>query len=238
MWTSQELCALMAGQAYRWEADIGWNEVFAPNKRFGSFVDDVELFDHTFFSIAQPEAEAMDAQQRLLLEASFEALQCSAPRTFKGSAQSCLIRSACIQAPSTMQTGFLGQAHSKGPCLTAILAQAIHTHRMACCAGDAAKGVAVAVGVSYTEYYLNNAHQQMTAYTATSGTLSVVCGRLSFTLGLKVSYLASDLPAQHKGGHNATFAARTATANIFRQGRQPASQRPHKDPAHIISLWV
>ena len=46
--------------------------------------------------------------------------------------------------------------------------------------------MAVAVGVSYTEYYLNTAHQQMTAYTATSGTLSVVCGRLSFALGLKV----------------------------------------------------
>ena len=46
--------------------------------------------------------------------------------------------------------------------------------------------MAVAVGVSYTEYYLNSGHQQMTAYTATSGTLSVVCGRLSFTLGLKV----------------------------------------------------
>ena len=28
--------------------------------------------------------------------------------------------------------------------------------------------------------------QGMTAYTATSGTLSVVCGRLSFTFGLKV----------------------------------------------------
>lgn len=103
----------MAGRTYRWEADIGWYEAFAPNKRFGSFVDDVELFDHAFFSIAQPEAEAMDAQQRLLLEASFEALQCSTPRTFKGSAQSCLTHSACIEAPSTMQTGFLGQAHSK-----------------------------------------------------------------------------------------------------------------------------
>ena len=41
------------------------------------------------------------------------------------------------------------------------------------------------VGISYTEYYLNSSGQPMTAYTATSGTLSVVCGRLSFTLGLK-----------------------------------------------------
>ena len=52
-------------------------------------------------------------------------------------------------------------------------------------AGDAAKNVAVAVGISYTEYYLNSADLGMSAYTATSGTLSVVCGRISFTLGLK-----------------------------------------------------
>ena len=45
--------------------------------------------------------------------------------------------------------------------------------------------MAVAVGISYTEYYLNSAPLGMTAYTATSGTLSVVCGRISFTLGLK-----------------------------------------------------
>ena len=45
--------------------------------------------------------------------------------------------------------------------------------------------MAVTVGISYTEYYLNSSGQPMTAYTATSGTLYVVCGRLSFTLGLK-----------------------------------------------------
>ena len=46
------------------------------------------------------------------------------------------------------------------------------------------------VGISYNEYYLNSAHQGMSAYTATSGMLSVVCGRISFTLGLKVSSAA------------------------------------------------
>lgn len=51
--------------------------------------------------------------------------------------------------------------------------------------GDAAKNVAVAVGIMYTEYYLNTAAHGMSAYTATSGTLSVACGRVSFTLGLK-----------------------------------------------------
>ena len=43
----------------------------------------------------------------------------------------------------------------------------------------------MAVGVSYTEYYLNTTYMPMSAYTAPSGTLSVVCGRLSYTLGLK-----------------------------------------------------
>ena len=52
-------------------------------------------------------------------------------------------------------------------------------------AGPEAAAVAVTVGISYNEYYLNSTHQGMTAYTATSGTLSVVCGRISFTLALK-----------------------------------------------------
>ncbi len=44
-------------------------------------------------------------------------------------------------------------------------------------AGDQAKQVSVAVGISYTEYYLNCAHMGMSAYTATSGTLR--CGPLT-----------------------------------------------------------
>lgn len=46
-----------------------------------------------------------------------------------------------------------------------------------CHAGDQAKQVSVAVGISYTEYYLNCAHMGMSAYTATSGTLR--CGPLT-----------------------------------------------------------
>jgi hypothetical protein len=47
--------------------------------------------------------------------------------------------------------------------------------------------VAVAVGISYTEYYLNVAGTGgLTAFSATSGTLSAACGRVSFCLGLKV----------------------------------------------------
>jgi acyl transferase domain-containing protein len=50
---------------------------------------------------------------------------------------------------------------------------------------DNKSAVAVAVGISYTEYYLNSVQQGVTAYTATSGSLSVACGRISFTFGLK-----------------------------------------------------
>ena len=67
----------------RWDVDTGWHET-GPNKRFGSFVDDAEAFDSSFFSIAQPEAAAMDAQQRLLLESCWEALSYSTGRVHTG----------------------------------------------------------------------------------------------------------------------------------------------------------
>ncbi len=76
------MCNVITGG--RWDVDTGWFETVAPNKRFGSFVDGVELFDNAFFSVPQPEAVAMDAQQRILLEASYEALQFSAPRELSG----------------------------------------------------------------------------------------------------------------------------------------------------------
>jgi acyl transferase domain-containing protein len=128
--------------ANRWDVDIGWFEHTTPNKRFGSFIEGAELFDNVFFGISGQEATAMDAQQRLALEGSWEALRAS-------------VRASSLQ-------------------------------------GDALQSVAVSVGISYNEYYLNTAYQGMTAYTATSGTLSVVCGRISFTLGLKGPSLSID----------------------------------------------
>ena len=128
--------------ANRWDVDLGWFEHTTLNKRFGSFVKGAEMFDNTFFGVSAQEASAMDAQQRLALEGSWEALRSS-------------LRADSLQ-------------------------------------GDAAQSVAVAVGISYNEYYLNTAHQGMTAYTATSGTLSVVCGRISFTLGLKGPSISID----------------------------------------------
>ncbi len=64
--------------------DIGWNEAAQPNKRFGSFVQNAEMFDAAFFNVAGPEAAAMDAQQRLLLEGTHEALQHALPRDLTG----------------------------------------------------------------------------------------------------------------------------------------------------------
>ena len=63
---------------------MGWQGVGALSRRFGALMDGAELFDARAFGIAAPEAAAMDAQQRLLLEASHEALAGSAPRALTG----------------------------------------------------------------------------------------------------------------------------------------------------------
>ena len=137
---------------------MGWPGEGGLPKRFGSWVEGAELFDHAFFALSlrevggavgrrrraaragagrhslrtkpavqpmpwpavrhafphtarPPQAAAMDAQQRLLLEGCWEALGHSA----------------------------LAAAGALGP--------------------DAARAVGVSVGISYNEYYLNSAHQ-------------------------------------------------------------------------------
>lgn len=79
----------------------------------------------------------------------------------------------------------------------------------------AARGVAVAVGISYNEYYLNSVpHLGMTAYTATSGSLSTVCGRVSFTLGLKVSKVLEHLQGVSLPGWGLATSSAMCTFNV------------------------
>lgn len=80
---------------------MGWFETVQPNKRFGSFVDNPEMFDAAFFNVPQPEAQAMDAQQRLLLETSFEAMQGATARDLPGHA--CITFLSCSQQLSHMR---------------------------------------------------------------------------------------------------------------------------------------
>ena len=55
--------------------------------RFGAFVDDIDLFDAEFFRISPVEAEMLDPQQRMMLEASWLALEDAGidPSHLKGS---------------------------------------------------------------------------------------------------------------------------------------------------------
>ena len=58
-----------------------WGQLFPDDTvqnescRYGAFVDDIDLFDDTFFRISPVEAELLDPQQRMMLETSWEALE-------------------------------------------------------------------------------------------------------------------------------------------------------------------
>ena len=65
--------------ADRWDADIYYDpEPGVPGRsvsRWGAFLDDVGGFDSDFFGMTEREATAIDPQHRLLLEASWDALE-------------------------------------------------------------------------------------------------------------------------------------------------------------------
>jgi acyl transferase domain-containing protein len=65
--------------ADRWDVDAFYQaEAGHPGKmstRWGGFIDELDQFDAAFFGISAREAEAMDPNQRLVLEVSWEALE-------------------------------------------------------------------------------------------------------------------------------------------------------------------
>lgn len=104
----------------RWDVDEVYDpDPDAPGKiycRYGSFIDDVEMFDAQFFRIAPREAILMDPQQRLLLETGWEALEDAAiaPEGLAGSQTGVFVGcstndySECI----VDQLGFAGDAYA------------------------------------------------------------------------------------------------------------------------------
>ena len=65
--------------ADRWDARTFYDpRVDAPGKMYmvrGGFMDEIDKFDAAFFNISPREAAAMDPQQRILLEVTWEALE-------------------------------------------------------------------------------------------------------------------------------------------------------------------
>ena len=79
LWTalSEGRCAVGKVPFHRWDVEAATasrknlSEEVQNRMRWGGFVEDLELFDPSFFRISAAEASAMDPQQRLLLEYSW-----------------------------------------------------------------------------------------------------------------------------------------------------------------------
>ena len=90
---SQGINAISETPPERW----AWQDYYdpdpkAPNKthcKWGGFMENVDQFDPLFFNISAREAEQMDPQQRLFLEASWEALEDAGYATKKISGIDC-----------------------------------------------------------------------------------------------------------------------------------------------------
>lgn len=59
----------------RFTFDTTWRETDPNRKWFGNFIDEPEAFDHKFFRKSPREAAAMDPQQKLMLQAAYQAVE-------------------------------------------------------------------------------------------------------------------------------------------------------------------
>ncbi len=58
----------------RWDLEAPRQGKSVLRARFGGWLPSVDTFDAAFFGVSVPEAELMDAQQRMLLEVSWECI--------------------------------------------------------------------------------------------------------------------------------------------------------------------
>ncbi|MEM9553542.1 MAG: SDR family NAD(P)-dependent oxidoreductase [Acidobacteriota bacterium] len=72
--------------AERWGHEPAGSRTDAPEVRWAGLLDEVDTFDAAFFGISPREAAALDPQQRMLLEVTWEALESAAlsPRALRG----------------------------------------------------------------------------------------------------------------------------------------------------------
>ncbi|KAL8709501.1 MAG: hypothetical protein Q9220_005743 [cf. Caloplaca sp. 1 TL-2023] len=59
----------------RFGFETQWREVDAKRKWYGNFIRDVDAFDHKFFKKSPREAASQDPQQRLMLQAAYQAVE-------------------------------------------------------------------------------------------------------------------------------------------------------------------
>ena len=186
----------------RWDADDGWfdrgGKSSSPStpppplpKRFGAFLEKTALFDARCFSLSSAEAAALDPQQRLLLDCGAEALA-KAPEMMEGEREGERGGTFFRVASSTPQQNIFFFDSAQSLIILTRFSPRFFSKYFPRPTTDPSS-VSVAIGISYTEYYLNASDAGLlSALSATSGTLSAAAGRLSYSLGLRGASVAVD----------------------------------------------
>jgi acyl transferase domain-containing protein len=134
--------------------------------RFGSFVARAERWDAVAFGVSEAEASLIDPQQRLLLECSAEVLMAARWAFHLSTQMLTSVHVCCLSDLHNFPTTFplrhpaFSSSHSDWGSY---------------------------IGASSTDYLrlAISLSASSTAYAATSGTLSVASGRISYTFGLR-----------------------------------------------------